>query len=643
MIYNILYLVLAALGLGVLVFIHELGHYFMARKEGMKIETFSIGFGKPILSWDVDGVKWQVCWVPIGGYVRIAGMEKKGSLEPYQIPDGFYGKKPLARIKVALAGPFVNIVFAMLLFCVIWSMGGREKPFSSYTHLIGWVSPSSDLYEIGVRPGDEIACYGKEPFQGFNQLLSSALLDKEPPTISGYKIDYAKKLKVPFTYTPSSKAGLNGQDKLSSALSLMTPATYLIYKPDALSSDAPMKGSGIESGDRILWVDGELVFSRRQLAALVNEPKVLLTVRRDGSEFLTRIPRLQIGDLRLNPIEKAELQDSAYANNFKEALSDLYFIPYGVSPQCAVEYSMSYIDESASEKKEYEPTEASPGIPLQKGDVIVAVDGSPVDGSASLLNSLQTRHVQVVVQRGVSYPPVSWKMVDESFMGDVSFQALTTLTDSIGTASRLQNVGSLFLLNPIEPKPFSSFSFTDSIKEKVASSVLEQKKAIEEIKNPKERAIVLKNFEKEQNKLLLGGLFEDRAVSYNPSPLALFEGVFNEMWRTLRALFTGYLSPKYMAGPVGIVQVMQQGWGVGVKEALFWIAIISVNLGFVNLLPIPVLDGGHVCFALYEMVTKKPIKSKTMERMIIPFVILIVAFFIYATYHDVIRIFFRSF
>ncbi len=111
------------------------------------------------------------------------------------------------------------------------------------------------------------------------------------------------------------------------------------------------------------------------------------------------------------------------------------------------------------------------------------------------------------------------------------------------------------------------------------------------------------------------------------------------MWRTLGALFTGYLSPKNLSGPVGILQVMQTGWGLGVKEALYWMALISVNLGFLNLMPIPVLDGGHICFALYEMITGKRIKANVMEKLIIPFVVLMIGFFIYATYHDLGRIF----
>ena len=72
---TIIYFILAALALGVLVFIHELGHYFIAKKTGMTVEVFSIGFGKPFLKWRWHNVDWQLCWLPFGGYVKIAGME----------------------------------------------------------------------------------------------------------------------------------------------------------------------------------------------------------------------------------------------------------------------------------------------------------------------------------------------------------------------------------------------------------------------------------------------------------------------------------------------------------------------------------------------------------------------------------------
>jgi Predicted membrane-associated Zn-dependent proteases 1 len=187
---NVIYILFAIVGLGFLVFIHELGHYLLARRAGMKIEVFSIGFGRPILSWMYQGVKWQVCLLPFGGYVKIAGMQKEGKLEPCEIPDGFYSKSPGKRIQVALAGPLVNIVFALLGFSLLWCLGGRDKLFKEYTRRIGWVEPASPLYEQGVRPGDVIEKYDGRPFRGVKDLLVASVMDAPSMQIEGYKVDY---------------------------------------------------------------------------------------------------------------------------------------------------------------------------------------------------------------------------------------------------------------------------------------------------------------------------------------------------------------------------------------------------------------------------------------------------------------------
>ena len=131
---------------------NELGHYWMARRVGMRVETFSIGFGRPIVHWMRDGVRWQIGWLLFGGYVKISGQEIEKGVDPYSVPDGFFGKSPWARIKVAAMGPIVNIVFAIILFAALWGLGGRTKHFSEFTHIIGWVDPHSELYAQGVRP-----------------------------------------------------------------------------------------------------------------------------------------------------------------------------------------------------------------------------------------------------------------------------------------------------------------------------------------------------------------------------------------------------------------------------------------------------------------------------------------------------------
>lgn len=610
---SIFYIILAILGLGFLVFIHEMGHYIIARRKGMRVEAFAIGFGKPIWTWERDGVKWHICMLPFGGYVKIAGMQKEGSLEPYEIHDGFYGKKPMDRIWVALAGPLVNIGFAILVFCFIWISGGRDKPFFDYTHRIGWVDPHSALFANGVRPGDLIEKYDGKPFTGIKDLLITSLMKGDTTRIEGIKIDYANGTKSHFDYTLPTYQSLEsmGKEKLNT-IGVASPASYLIYQGPNLLPASPMIGSGIQPKDRILWADGEVLFSHQQLSALTNDSTAFLTVRRGDSIFQTKAPRVKLADLKMTLPEKGEIDDWQHEAGLKGLFLDLYFIPYNLSPTLSVESRIPFIDEM-DQKKAFEICERCSFFkPLEENDQILAIDGQPIRTPYELLSQLQTRKVLVIVDRDPKIQEkVLWTKADQQF-DDFSFSDLQKIVSSIGSDQQIEAAGSLHLLHPITPKPLSEVS-------KTAGD------------------------EKSAQRLVLGIPLVDREVRYNPLPQAQFIEVLRDTYHTLKSLFSGAANPKYVAGPVGIVQIVHHSWMIGVKEALFWMALISLNLGIMNLLPLPVLDGGHILFSVIEFFTRRPMRAKTMERLIIPFVVLLIGFFIFVTYHDITRLFSKFF
>lgn len=127
-------------------------------------------------------------------------------------------------------------------------------------------------------------------------------------------------------------------------------------------------------------------------------------------------------------------------------------------------------------------------------------------------------------------------------------------------------------------------------------------------------------------------------IVYNPNPVEQLGESVSEIYKTLSSLLMGNFSPKWMSGPVGIIQVVQQQSQSGYKEMLFWLGFISFNLGVLNLLPIPVLDGGGVVMALYEWVTGRRIHPRVMEKVILPFALLLIGFFIFVTFYDVTRL-----
>ena len=629
---DFLYAFLAIIGLGLLVFIHELGHYFVALKVGMRIEVFSIGFGKPLCSWNINGIKWQLGSIPFGGYVKIGGMEKEGNLEPFDIPDGYFGKSPLDRIKVVFTGPLVNIVFSLLLFTLIFITGGREKSFSQHTQYIGWVDPQSKLYEYGVKAGDKIVSYDNNTFYGEIDHIYSVLLSDNDVKIKGIKIDHQNNIETPFKCTVYKypHQSLN-QDIFTTGI--LCSASYLIYDSNektTLPVGYSAQNNKIQSGDRILWADGELIFSPMQLSNILNDGKILLTIQRNDEILLKRVPRIIISDLKLQPHQKSEIIDWFFEANIKENFSKQYYIPYDIDLNCVVESSIPLIDVN---KYNLSPPQ------LFKGDKILAVDGVHVDKCYDIVSYLQKHFVNIIVERNPDINKlISWKVADDYFYKGIDWNVLNTLIKSVGTNSSLKSKGMFHLLNPIIPKKLTDFDMIPSEKAMMVAKQMEQRKHAEKISNPERRDSVLKQLDLIQNRLMLGMLLHDKRVSYNPNPFTLTFKTISDTARTLKALFLGRVNMKWLNGPIGMVQIIHHGWSVGIKEALFWIAVISLGLGIFNLLPIPGVDGGLLILSTIEIITKKKMDIKVLNRLILPFYILIVGMLIFLTYNDITRL-----
>jgi len=645
---SILYVILAILGLSFLIFIHELGHYFMARRLGMRVETFSIGFGKAIYSWIRDGVRWQIGWLPFGGYVKIAGMDTADQRDLYEVKDGFFGKRPLDRILVAVMGPLVNIVFALLAFAVLWGIGGREKSFSEYTHKIGWIDPKSELYIKGIRPGDEITAYNGLPFQSSKDHISAPMTSHGDIEVQGYHLNPITKAKAPFTYTVKPYPHPSAIDKDVLTAGILQPASYLLYNRQAgggnnpLPEGSPMQESGIQYGDRIVWADGLPVYSAQQLSHVLNDARALLTIQRDQEIFLRRVPRVHVEEFKLDSHVKEELIDwqfEAQLNGVK--IQKLYAIPYNLNNEGVVENQIKFIDKDKEEEAFPKHPFSSLEQPLQQGDRILAVDGIPVNYSYEILSHLQQHHVNIIVERDSKLAAIpSWQDADKLFNEQYKWEDLHRLVSQIGVAKTPQTSGNLTLLDAVVPKMRKDFKLSPESQALLQDEVREQAREIESIDDPERRAQARHELENRDKQLLLGlPSIQDERVQFNPGPLSLFGKVFEEIWHTLKALFTGSLNPKWMSGPIGIVHVVHDYSMVSLKEALFWLGAISLNLGVLNLLPLPVLDGGTICFSLYELITGNRLKSKTLEKLIIPFAILLIGFFVFLTYHDLARIF----
>lgn len=147
--------------LTVLVFVHEMGHYWVARRNGVRVEVFSIGFGREIFGWtDSAGTRWKFSLIPLGGYVKMfgdtnvasAGAGATEEMTPEEREVSFIHKRLGQRAAIVFAGPFANYIFAIIVLTCLFAFYGQ--PFTPAT--VGAVQPESAAAEAGVKPGDRI-------------------------------------------------------------------------------------------------------------------------------------------------------------------------------------------------------------------------------------------------------------------------------------------------------------------------------------------------------------------------------------------------------------------------------------------------------------------------------------------------------
>lgn len=171
---NILNIIIAIFGFGFLVFIHELGHFFVARLNGVKVEEFSIGMGPTLISKKGRETVWSIKALPLGGACQMKG-EDTGKDDPSN--DSFQSKSPLRRMSIIAAGPVMNIITAVVLFTVFGSMNGY------LTNRIDTVAPDTPAVKAGLMQGDEIVSVGKYKTSTFVDVQTGIFFAGDKPTV----------------------------------------------------------------------------------------------------------------------------------------------------------------------------------------------------------------------------------------------------------------------------------------------------------------------------------------------------------------------------------------------------------------------------------------------------------------------------
>ncbi len=525
--------VFAIFFLGMCVFVHELGHFLVAKWRGLHIIAFSLGFKK---AWGkkINGVDYRIGWIPAGGYVDLPQID---TTDVAKDEDGneLPPAKPLDRLLTAAAGPVFNILFGLLLGCVVWYFGMPAETPRYESMVVESLIVDSPEYRAGLRPGDEIVKFNGENFNyTWNDLKKEIMLAIGEVTLTVNR--NGETLEITYQPTPNPYVAPELRRE-NIAIPFFEPKVPLAVRP---MEDSPAERAGIINGDELVSVNGIELKDFSQLAFFVAEHganELTLAVKR-GKEIktFTLVPE----KLALNPAAP----DGEWNSGFL-----IYDNPEDKSVKVGFVVAGSPADKAG----------------ITEGDTIIDIDGQPVSGAVGLFEKIAgaggVEH-QLKIKRG-----------GETF-------------DVTVTPVKLGVYGVGVQLGMLEyPSPFRQFAYVWEMSFRSLRNI----------------SISL------ANKL---NLTEQQST----------------------------VSARNLSGPLGIVSMMYKTAHYSLITGIYFVVFVSFALAIFNLLPLPVLDGGHIFFAAIELIFRHPVPKWLVKNLSLIFIVLLFSAMALLTMLDVMRL-----
>jgi regulator of sigma E protease len=509
--------ILAILSFGFIIFIHELGHFLAAKRSGIRVEKFSIGFGPKLIGFRRGETEYCISLLPFGGFVKMPGEnpeERKGE------PGEFSSASVEHRIFVAIAGPAMNFLLGVAAFAVAYMIAGEVVPKSDETTEIGEVAEESPAALAGIQPGDRVISINGRRLHNWSDLRTRVMTqpDKE------LEIKLVRGGQERTVYLTPRKTKQEGIGVVGQIGVLPRQEAQL----SSIEAGSWAESAGLQAGDRIQKVDGEEIFRHSGFYAAAK--------RRNG------------GEATLDVIRNGERLQ----------------IPLNIDWQIIAQIPQ---DSDA----------AKAGI--QTGDRIVAVNGEDV-ARLELFGRLS--------ELAQTHPgePIQFELLRNG-------EKLTaTLTPEVADENQIHLGGLDWTVS------LSGLEITEPVRIEKYNLITAWVKGVEK-------------------------------------SIATISLVFS----TLGDLLSRQVSPRYLSGPLGIVSITARVAQVGFSELLLFIGFLSVNLGIVNLLPIPIADGGQILFFIIEKLRGKPLSVRKQVIIQQVSIVIIIGLFLYITFHDVLRVF----
>lgn len=635
--------------LGVLVFVHELGHFLAAKACNIYVDRFSLGMPPRLFGFKIGETDYCVGLLPIGGYVKMAGQEdapmtdeEREQTYGHVPPERWYNNKPVwQRAIVLVAGPLMNVVLAVLIYAFIAGYG-RNVPVAEVSTRVGEVetgSPASKapLYQVqpdsvpdfdrkpdavGWQTGDTIVTINGKHVNGFQDIAVAAILGGGKQAI--VQIDRPEPDGAELTYLSPITAQHMDQDEevRSFGIAPFSPALISHVFPGS-----PAEEGGIEPGDIILRADDKVV-DQATFSKMVREQPpgktINLLIERDGEEKHLTLKTRQEGS----------------------------FEGIGFSPP--LRSVLALLDKANAEVVENDDSAFLQQVRLRPGDTVIKVNDSDNVGATlrKLVDDDPSQSVQAVVKTpsGVFESPET-KTV--ALRADELVRALTGVdpesrpdvawvSPEVAEKTGIQRKDRII---EIDGQPATVRRMRDLERTKIGQTVpvkVEQPAYLGGLYQKRETFETKLNIESIQQ---IGVVFGTKTVFKRERPADILPWAFKESFRQVQRigavisrLLTGGLSPKLLGGPVMIGDVVTTAYRVGFFYLLDITAMISVNLAVFNLLPLPVLDGGQLVFLGIEAIRRRPVSTRVMEAVQQVGFLFIIGLLIYVTFNDVSRI-----
>ena len=539
--------------LGILIFVHEMGHFLVAKFYKVKVETFSLGFGPKIFQFQRGDTNYCVSLIPLGGYVKMFGDDPSAEVPENERHGSFLHKPVGQRIAIVLAGPLVNFFFAMFIFFIIAIVG--EEMISP---IVGDVEEDSVAWTYGFRPGDAIQSINGEPIRTWNEVKT--------------KVESFKNQELSFDVTR-----MNTQEPIS-----LQASTSVIPNPNILSTEE-------EVGD----IKG-LSFVARQTQIGILSPGSIAA--QAGMKSFDKIQSINQTPMKkwyeivsfLENYDQSEPLEIKYIRPPKEENSEVneevLTAHIEVPPALLGELSPEMLGFEIPDLYVSKFTEDSPAqkAGLLYGDRIRSINGDTISNWAGLVEKVQ------------SYDPQS-DALDIEVMRDGEIQSIAVVPKLVEQPDNRGGRQSKYALG-------------------IFANVMS---------GPTDHVLIR---------------------TFNPF-LAMKKGVEDTLYWTkitclsFLRLLQARVSHRAIGGPILIGQIASQTFQMGLSYFLKIMAIISINLFILNMLPIPVLDGGHLLFFTIEALRGAPLSMRKMEIAQIIGLILILSLMALAIFNDISRIF----